>query len=600
MKRFYIVFILVIPLFLFSQRENDNWLFGNNKWHFDNAATNGFVHTTNLSPYIRYGASVINDKNTGELLFFSNGYSVYNKNSAIMQDGDHLFGPANVNWVYQLRGNPSDQSSIIVPLPGSSTKYYVFFINGNRKPNDDENFLTSTSNTPSNYGFGYAVVDLSFNGGLGKVVSKGMLFTDSGTNALTSTVASDGNSYWIVTANNGNFLSYRLDSSGLNTTPVISPAPSYGNFFKISPDSKKLLTRISKGWPSNGVFLYDFNNASGSITNQFNIAPNSPNVIYIDNADYVNSAEFSSDSNIVYFTISTTCLCSAANTDAGMAMYNISTGQLVGYTNNGPNSGFDYPFILRGASASLQRAKNGKIYLIQAIKLNYDPIDKTEIVKLGNTDSYDWGVIKTPNIWNTSVNPVTLISPQRGTMNGFSFPQLIPSSEDAVSPCPDVLTITTPVTSSQTYQAGKSIFASSKINANLTINYKAGKNVSLLPGFFVNGKDNGIFKAYISPCSIANLNREGNTNNMNSSFAKAAVAPAFSEVKIYPNPASTIVKIDSGNNKVTGWVLYDLSGGAVLSGNGLDIPVEKLPKTSYLLIIKLDKGTSISKKLIVQ
>ncbi|WP_185290473.1 T9SS type A sorting domain-containing protein [Chryseobacterium lactis] len=587
--------ILGTGVILAQGKENDNWLFGNNKWHFDNTATNGFVHTTNLTPYIRYGASVINNKNTGELLFFSNGYSIFNKNNVIMQDGNELFGPSNVNWVYELRGNPSDQSSIIVPIPGSSTKYYVFFINGNRKQNDDDNFLTYTSNTPTNYGFGYAVVDLSFNGGLGKVLSKGMLFTNSGTNALTSTLASDGNSYWIVTANNGNFLSYKVDANGLNTNPVVSPAPNQGNFFKISPDSKKLLTRQSKGWPNNGIFLYDFNNTTGSITNSLNIAPYS---MYIDNADYVNSAEFSSDSNIVYFTISTTCLCSAANTDAGMAMYNISTGQLVGYTHNGPNSGFDYPFILKGASASLQRAKNGKIYLIQAIKSHYDPIDKTELVKFGNTYSYDWGVINTPNVWNTSVDPVTLISSQKGTMNGFSFPQLIPSSDDVVNPCPDILTITTPVTSSQNYQAGKSILASSKINANVTVNYKAGKDVNLLPGFFVDGNETGVFKAYIGPCSMTSLNREV-VGNINSNSAKTVTVPAFSEVKVYPNPASDFIKIQS-EAKVTAWELYDLSGKMVLKGEGNTIDVKSMVKGAYALNITLEKGTRVTKKIIVK
>lgn len=593
--------ILILCMLIFGTgtilaqgRENDNWLFGNNKWRFDNTATNGFVHTTNLTPYIRYGASVINDKNTGELLFFSNGYSIFNKNNVIMQDGNELFGPSNVNWLYELRGNPSDQSSIIVPIPGSSTKYYVFFINGDRKQNDDANYLDYTSNTPTKYGFGYAVVDLSFNGGLGKVLSKEMLFTNSGTNALTSTLASDGNSYWIVTANNGNFLSYKVDANGLNTTPVVSPAPNQGNFFKISPDSKKLLTRQSKGLP-NGVFLYDFNNTTGSITNSLNIAPHST---YIDNANYVNSAEFSSDSNIVYFTISTTCLCSAANTDAGMAMYNISTGQLVGYTHNGPNSGFDYPFILKGASASLQRAKNGKIYLIQAIKAYYDPINGTEAVLLENPNAYDWGVINTPNVWNTSVAPVTLISSQKGTMNGFSFPQLIPTLDDVANPCPDILTITTPVTSSQNYQAGKSISASSKINANLTVNYKAGRDVKLLPGFFVDGNETGVFKAYIGPCSIASLNREA-VGKKNSNSAKITTVPTFYDVKVYPNPASDFIKIQS-EAKVTAWELYDLSGKMVLKGNGNNIDVKSMIKGAYALNITLEKGTRVTKKIIIK
>lgn len=597
----FIAFLIALSTnFLFAQHENDNWLFGNNKWNFNNTSPNGFAHTTNLSRYIRYISSVASDKNTGDLLFSSNGYTVYNKNNVVMQDGDHLFGPSNMNSLYQIRGNPSDQSSIIVPVPNSSTKYYVFFINGNRIANDDVTYLATAS---TNYGLGYAVVDLSFNGGLGKVTSKGMLFTNSATNALTSTIASDGNSYWIVTANNGNFLSYKLDASGLNTTPVVSPATASGNFFKISPNGKKLLTRVNK-YPEMGVYLYDFNNTSGSITNQFNIIPNNLISNYMDAADFANSAEFSSDSNIVYFTISAGCLCGTANSESGMAMHNISTGQLVGYNPSLPGTfKFEYPFILKGVSATLQRAKNGKIYLIQSYKFKFVEVDKTELVVFGSTIngtyySYDWGVINTPDVWNTSVNPVTTIVPQKGTLNGYSFPQLIPTSDNIVNLCPDVLYITTPVTSSQVFQAGKSIFASSTINDNLSVEYKAGSNVNLNPGFFVKGDLRGNFKAYINPCTITSFNKVG-PSNIEPTFAKTSTIAA-SEVKIYPNPASTVVKIDSGKNKLMSWTLYDLSGKNILNGNDLSVPVENLPKSVYLLMIKLDNGSTVSKKIIVQ
>lgn len=109
---------------LFAQHENDNWLFGNNKWTFNNTSPNGFTHTTNLNPYLRYISSVISDKNTGDLLFYSDGYKVYNKNGMIMTNGDNMFGTNNI--AFNTFGNPSDQSSIIVPLPNSNSIYYLF------------------------------------------------------------------------------------------------------------------------------------------------------------------------------------------------------------------------------------------------------------------------------------------------------------------------------------------------------------------------------------------------------------------------------------------------------------------------------------------
>ncbi|ANF49616.1 hypothetical protein A0O34_03220 [Chryseobacterium glaciei] len=591
---FFIILMVFGVNFLFAQHENDNWLFGNNKWKFDNTTPNGFLHTTNLIPSIRYGSSIISDKNTGDLLFFSNGYTIYNKNSVTMDNGNDLFG-APVNLPLQNIGNPSDQSSIILPLPNSNTLYYVFYINGN-KTLDDQFIIQPT--TPYNYGLRYAIVDMSLNGGLGKVISKNnILFTDSPTNALTSTLASDGNSYWVVTANNGNFLSYKLDASGLNTTPVVSFGANYGNFIKISPNSKKLLTRTYRS-----VWLHNFNNTTGIITSPFNIIPANNNATYYGDASgTANSAEFSPDSNIVYFIGAEACLClypAGIIGWSGLAMYNINTGSLVGVDSS---SSSNYNFNFYGLTASLQLAKNGKIYLIQNAKIQDDGYGFKE-VKFGTYvsnyyQSYDWRVINTPNVWSPSVNPLSSITPPRNAQNGFSFPQFVPEL-NASAACPDVLYITTPVTSSQIYQAGKSIFASSTINDNLSVEYKAGLNVNLNPDFFVKGDLRGNFKAYISPCTITSFNKVG-PSNIEPTFAKTGTIAA-SEVKIYPNPASTVVKIDAGKSKLTGWILYDLSGKNILNGNDLNVPVENLPKSAYLLMIKLDNGITVTKKVIVQ
>lgn len=598
----FIAFLIALSTnFLFAQHENDNWLFGNSKWRFDNTATNGFTHTTNVTPAIRYTSSVISDKNTGELLFSCNGYNVYNKNGVIMDNGNEMFGAANTTYQYQSFGNPSDQSSIILPVPGSRLLYYVFYINGNRYMNDQ--IYVQALNPTTNYGLRYAIVDMSLNGGLGKVISKNnVLFTNSGTNALTSTFASDGNSYWIVTANNGNYLSYKLDSNGLNTSPVVSPGVNLGSFIKISPNAKKLLTREYKS-----VWLYDFNNTTGSVTSPYNIIPNDNFAgYYDDDSGGPNSAEFSPDSNIVYFISAGANLClypaCIGNISwSGLSMYNISTASLVGVE----NTSIHYKFSLNGLTAGMQLAKNGKIYLIYNALLNdtegygyKEVIFGNTIPNTSNFTSYDWGVINTPNVWSPAVSPLTTITPQKGTRNGFSFPQLIPSLDNIVNPCPEVLYITTPVTSSQVFQAGKSIFASSTINDNLSVEYKAGLNVNLNPGFFVKGDLRGNFKAYINPCTITSFNKVG-PSNIEPTFAKTSTIAA-SEVKIYPNPASTVVKIDSGKNKLMSWTLYDLSGKNILNGNDLSVPVENLPKSAYLLMIKLDNGSTVSKKIIVQ
>ncbi|WP_175620210.1 T9SS type A sorting domain-containing protein [Chryseobacterium schmidteae] len=605
MKIKYYLLIIMLSFgsnFLFAQHENDNWVFGNNKWKFDNSSPNGFTHTTNLSSnigmqgsIIRYVSSVISDKNTGDLLFYSDGYKIYNKNGAIMTNGDNLFTPTPV-YQYDYFGNPSDQSSIIVPVPNSRSLYYVFYINGNRRMSDQVFF---TAPSPTNYGLRYAIVDMSLSGGLGSVTSKNnVLFSNSETNALTSTITNDGNSYWIVTANNGNFLSYKLNASGLNTTPVVSSGANYGTFIKISPNSQKLLTRQNKS-----VWLYNFNNNTGSVTNPFNITPNNNVAAYYnDNSQGPNSAEFSPDSNIVYFISSQANQCTYPSCPyniswSGLSMYNINTNSLIGLVNTAPT----YQFSLNGIVAGMQLAKNGKIYLLYNAVLNDTNGYGYKEVIFGNTNtstgayiSYDWGVINNPNIWSPTVNPLSTITPQNGTRNGFSFPQLIPT----LNPCPDNQNIDYPVTASQNFQAGQSITASSIIDDGLTVNYKAGNNVTLLPGFHVKATENSLFHAYIGPCDgiIANFARNSNTS-VNSIFKETK--EQISDLKISPNPASIFININSGNEKITSWELFDISGKSVLKGSSTQVNVQGLPKAAYLLKININNKIT-TKKVIVK
>lgn len=445
----------------------------------------------------------------------------------------------------------------------------------------------NSDTTSYNYGLRYAIIDMSLSGGLGSVVSKNnILFTNSPTNALTSTIASNNSSYWIVSANNGNFLSYRLTSNGLITTPVSSPAPHYGNFFKISPDSKKLLTRINLDANNRGIYLADFNNTTGSITNQNNIISMYQGQ-YIDRSDFANSAEFSENSNVIYFISSDICLCIPPSATSHIRTYNISTGMFSGYQMSG------------GLTGSLQRAVNGKVYMIQSYQTSYNSNGVREVIfgwsNANGNYSYNWLSFDNPN--NSGPTYSTQIPPVMNTKNGYSFPQLVPHL-DYVNTCPNDLDINYQITSSQNFQAGQSIIASSVINDGLTVNYKAGNSVTLLPGFYVKALENSLFHAYIGPCDglIENFARNNNTHI--NSISKETKISSF-DIKIFPNPTSTFINIDSGNEKITSWELFDISGRSILKGSSNQINVQGLPKTTYLLNININNKIT-TKKVIVK
>ncbi|MFP3591648.1 T9SS type A sorting domain-containing protein [Chryseobacterium sp. SIMBA_038] len=94
------------------------------------------------------------------------------------------------------------------------------------------------------------------------------------------------------------------------------------------------------------------------------------------------------------------------------------------------------------------------------------------------------------------------------------------------------------------------------------------------------------------------------TNNINQ-LAKQdklteEIKTSTKDVKIYPNPSSTVINIDLKKEEINNWMVYDMSGKVMLKGNDTKVLVENLPKTNYLLIINLTNGNKVSKKILVK
>lgn len=565
--------------FLSAQKQNNNWLNGKSLWDFNNTTSGDFSYSQVNNSRMNQGASVVSDKNSGALLFYTNGVEVYNKNNVIMNNGAQLFENSLPNYSYfdthinQYGGIFSAQGSLIIPIPNNPTQYYVFSLVGDAKVDVDPG--VGTPLLQYRYGMRYAKVDMSLNGGLGDVISKNnIVFSNTNTNVMTSCASADGG-YWLITQNdNGNYLSYKITSGGISSPVVSSQA------FSIAREGLKIAPNNSLLFDITGRNLFNFNNATGSVTFNSNIIAQSNDY---KASGLPCSAEFSEDSNVIYFVSYGSTLGTGKSSQFYyFSKYIISSNQLYG-----ANSGY----VMYVSPLSLQRHSNGKIYL-KSYGILRVPNDPVAIY----TPSGNWYRIENPNSTALNFNNYQGIPINPTMPSGFTFPQLVPTVEAAAA-CPDILYITTPVSSSQIYQVGKSIFGSSAIDDNLNVEYKAGLNVNLTPGFYVKGDLRGNFRAYINPCSIASKEVYGNYTVL--SFAKTN-EQMVSDVKIYPNPASTIVKIDSGNSRVLNWTLYDLSGKNILNGNSNSVAVENLPKSAYLLVIKLSNGNTVSKKIVVQ
>lgn len=235
-------FITVASL---AQGEANIWYFGNHAGLDFNsgspvALTNGQLNTEE-------GCATLSNS-AGQLLFYTDGITIYNKNHTVMLNGTGLLGHSS-----------SAQSATIVPKPGSTTMFYVFTTDNEHDPN----------------GFRYSIVDLSLDSGLGAVTSnKNVLVYTPTIENLAITKHANGTDYWIITHgwNNNSFHAYLLTASGLSAVPITT---NIGNVVagigfvaagitKISPSGSKLAFSSV----SDFVQLFDFNNSTGIISNE--------------------------------------------------------------------------------------------------------------------------------------------------------------------------------------------------------------------------------------------------------------------------------------------------------------------------------------------
>ena len=251
---------------------NYNWFFGNHAGINFTPIITGGTPTNNPSQLVsQEGCSTISSKE-GELLFFTDGNTVYNRNNQVMKNGNNLSSSGT-----------STQSSIIIPQ--NNQKYFIFTTDFEGNPN----------------GFEYSCVDMSLESGLGEVTIKNnKLINNSISEKVTSfqTPVNYGSKYSVITHSSGDskFYVYMLDSNGLNTGFTVSTGYTYNSsrgYMKTSLDGKKIISLL---YDENVIQILDIDNYFFSLNplqNEILLTG-----ITFDNGPY--GLEYSSDSSKFY------------------------------------------------------------------------------------------------------------------------------------------------------------------------------------------------------------------------------------------------------------------------------------------------------------
>lgn len=339
MKNYITYITLLICISSFAQKEAGIWYFGD-KAGLDFSSGSPVVLTDGQMKTAE-GCASISDSN-GNLLFYTDGISVWNRNHQIMSNGTGLLGDPS-----------STQSGIIVPKPGSSTIYYVFTV--------DE--PTGIGGADSD-GLNYSEVDISLNGGLGDINNiKNINLLSVAAEKVNAVLHQNGEDIWVIShgLNDTNFYAYLVTSSGINNTPVVSSVGSTADaigVIKVSPNGRKLVICNRES----NVELFDFNNNSGVVSN--------PRTVRTGFGNY--GAEFSSTNQFLYVSSFLDNKLYQYDTTLG----NISISEIEIYTSD-------------EEIGQLQLGPDGKIYIAYFVHDYLGVINKPDVSGIGCDYNHD-------------------------------------------------------------------------------------------------------------------------------------------------------------------------------------------------------------------
>ncbi|HLP27988.1 MAG TPA: OmpA family protein [Candidatus Didemnitutus sp.] len=308
---------------------------GGNTWYFGNKAglrfeKDGPVTLTDGQMNTVEGCATLSDKD-GSLLFYTDGITVWGKDHKPLPNGT------------ELRGNASStQSGVIVPDPADAMQYYVFTVDvmGGKA------------------GFCYSKVDLRKNNGIGEVTTKNVPIRIMVTERLTAVRHQNGRDTWLVVHGIGDeaFYAYLLTASGVAAQPTVSMVGTKHDggedatigAMKSSADGSQIAVAIKS---KKIVDLFDFNNATGILTNPIVLFPGDDGLTY--------GIEFSPSGRYLYLSTGSAKNVMQYDLLAGSAQAIQQSGIKIGTTESwcgslqlGPDrriyvSGFDLDYLSR-------------------------------------------------------------------------------------------------------------------------------------------------------------------------------------------------------------------------------------------------------------
>ena len=352
---------------VYAQKEAYNWYFGAHvgmTWN----TTQTIVHNgkilsgmptplpSSMMTDTPHGPFCISDT-YGNLLFYSDGITIWNREHNVMTNGDGLYG-----------GNFSLQS-IVIPYPSQPDKYIVFSTSGS-----------------SNYTFSYSIVDMTASGGLGAVTAEKNIFLTGGSGTHSTSISAvlhtNGVDYWIIAIGKGNLDEgksalnvWEVTTSGVNTVCYASypltantTPTNNGGHLRFSANGKYFAWTEDYSYGGlDPLYFGEFDPSTGAF----------PTVKRMNGGFGGFGVEFSPSSKILY------------RSDYGSAAGNIRAYKFADMLASSDPENMNYrvlnpQVVYPNRTRALQLAPDGRIYgTIVTV------MDNTSMMVIDNVDDYD-------------------------------------------------------------------------------------------------------------------------------------------------------------------------------------------------------------------
>ncbi len=289
------------------------------------------------------GSAAISDE-TGALLFYTNGGTIWNAQHLVMLNGDGMKG-----------GPSSTQTALIIQKPCDKTHYYIF----------------TTAEEGGSDGLHYSEVDMTLDGGLGGVIPgmKNIQLYTPITEKLTVIKHADNKSLWLIAHKSSTnvYLAYHVTENGVNPVPVESTTSAASDnagvgYMKASPDGSRLVN-IEAREPSS-INLLTTNSLTGAITHEYNL-------ISPEQSPY--GAEFSPDGKLLYVTFWNNPKIYQYNITLSTEAQISASATLVGTSGSGSQL-----FV-----GGIQLGPNGKIYGVKPWQSFLMSIENPNVIGIG-------------------------------------------------------------------------------------------------------------------------------------------------------------------------------------------------------------------------